>query len=65
MIYGSLEYADLKIYLVRDLENGSSEFKTHLYDYQGVSATMAEGVDAPWKGRAQGSLSRLGQVRTT
>ena len=29
-------YADLKIYLVHDLENGSSGFKTHLYDHLGV-----------------------------
>ena len=29
-------YADLKIYLIHDLENGSLGFKTHLCDHPGV-----------------------------
>ena len=41
ILYLPVTYADLKIYLVNDLEDGRLGFKIHLYDHLSVSPAMA------------------------
>ena len=41
--------ADLRIYIMNDIEHRGPGCKIHLYDHLRMSPDVAVGMDAPWK----------------